>query len=75
MILPTIVLQRLVVAGSCVAFYILAVGLPLARGVETCLLVLLAVLACVEKLSSIMNMVSVERDWVGGPSLVVMVGS
>ncbi|KFY28471.1 hypothetical protein V491_00447 [Pseudogymnoascus sp. VKM F-3775] len=61
---PAIVLQRLVVAGSCVAFYILAIGLPRAHGVETGLLVLLAVLACVEKLCSIMNLVSVERDWV-----------
>lgn len=67
-------LQRLVVAGSCAAFYILAVGLPLARGVKTCLLVLLALLACVEKLSAIMNLVSVERDWVGGHSLVVVNG-
>ncbi|KFY44719.1 hypothetical protein V494_01355 [Pseudogymnoascus sp. VKM F-4513 (FW-928)] len=60
----SIVLQRLVVAGSCIGFYILAIGLPLAHGAETGLLVLLAMLACVEKLSSIMNMVAVERDWV-----------
>lgn len=62
-------LQRLVVAGSCVAFYVLAIGLPRAHGVETGLLVLLAALACIEKLCSIMNLVSVERDWVGGYSL------
>ncbi|OBT72440.1 hypothetical protein VF21_08246 [Pseudogymnoascus sp. 05NY08] len=60
----SIVLQRLSVAGSCVAFYILAIGSPRAHGAETGLLVLLAVLACVEKLCAIMNMVSVERDWV-----------
>jgi solute carrier family 40 (iron-regulated transporter), member 1 len=65
MILFKIVLQRLVVAGSCVVFYILAIGLPLAHGAKTGLLVLLAFLACVEKLCAIMNMVSVERDWVG----------
>ncbi|KFY06853.1 hypothetical protein V492_07688 [Pseudogymnoascus sp. VKM F-4246] len=64
LILPMIVLQRLVVAGSCIGFYILAVGLQLPYGAEMGLLVLLAMLACVEKLSSIMNMVAVERDWV-----------
>lgn len=64
MILPEIVMQRLTVAGSCVAFYILAIGLPRAHGAEAGLLVLLAVLACAEKLCAIMNMVSVERDWV-----------
>ncbi|KAI9782194.1 MAG: hypothetical protein M1839_005308 [Geoglossum umbratile] len=60
----SIVLQRLVVAGSCVVFYILAIDLPLAHGAKTGLLVLLALLACVEKLCAIMNLVSVERDWV-----------
>ncbi|RDL35914.1 Uncharacterized protein BP5553_06526 [Venustampulla echinocandica] len=59
----SIVLQRLVVAGSLVIFYILAIGLPLAHGAETGLLVLLALLACVEILCAIMNLVSVERDW------------
>lgn len=65
MILPRIVLQQLVVAGSCVIFYVLAIGLPLAHGTKTGLLVFLALLACVEKLCAIMNLVSVERDWVG----------
>lgn len=69
-----IVLQRLSVAGSCVAFYIFAIGSPRAHGAETSLLVLLAVLACVEKLCAIMNMVSVERDWVRGYSLAVVKG-
>jgi solute carrier family 40 (iron-regulated transporter), member 1 len=64
MILPKIVVQRLVVVGSCVIFYILAISLPLSRGWEIGLLVLLALLACVEKLCAIMNLVSVERDWV-----------
>lgn len=32
--------------------------------VDVCLLATLAFLACVEKLCSIMNLVSVERDWV-----------
>ncbi len=65
MIWPKIVLQRLVIAGSCVVFYILSMGLPLVHGARTGLLVLLAFLACVEKLCAIMNLVSVERDWVG----------
>jgi iron-regulated transporter 1 len=52
------------VAGSCVIFYSLAVGLPLGNGGETGMLVLLCFLACIEKLSSIMNLVAVEKDWV-----------
>jgi solute carrier family 40 (iron-regulated transporter), member 1 len=47
-----------------VIFYALAIGLPLAPGAKTSLLLLLAFLACVEKLCAIMNLVSVERDWV-----------
>ncbi|KAK4168216.1 Ferroporti-1 [Cladorrhinum sp. PSN259] len=60
----SIVFQRLVVAISCVIFYILAIGLPLGRGGETGMLVLLSFLACIEKLCSIMNLISVEKDWV-----------
>jgi iron-regulated transporter 1 len=47
-----------------VIFYVLAIGHPLAHGAKTSLLVLLSLLACVEKLCAIMNLVSVERDWV-----------
>jgi iron-regulated transporter 1 len=64
LLLPNIVLQRLVVTGSCVLFYIFAIGLPIAHVVKIGLLALLALLACVEKLCAIMNLVSVERDWV-----------
>ncbi|KAL2128819.1 hypothetical protein VTI74DRAFT_8599 [Chaetomium olivicolor] len=60
----SIVFQRLVVAMSCVIFYILAIGPPLGHGGETVMLVLLSFLACIEKLCSIMNLVSVEKDWV-----------
>ena len=60
----TTVFQRLAVAASCVAFYILAQGQTLGSDGKNGLLVLLAVLACVEKLCSIMNSVSVEKDWV-----------
>ncbi len=60
----SIVLQRLVVAASCVIFYILAIGIPVTRAVNIVLLATLTVLACVEKLCSVLNMVSVEKDWV-----------
>jgi iron-regulated transporter 1 len=58
------VCQRLAVAASCVIFYVLVIGMPLGRGGRTGMLVLLSFLACIEKLCSIMNMVSVEKDWV-----------
>ncbi|KAK9583590.1 hypothetical protein V6Z92_007726 [Aspergillus fumigatus] len=60
----SIVLQRVVVAASCAIFYLLAIGLPMRSVVDTCLLATLALLACVEKLCSVLNLVSVERDWV-----------
>ncbi|GAW16352.1 hypothetical protein ANO14919_057780 [Xylariales sp. No.14919] len=60
----SIVLQRAAVAVSCVIFYILAIELPLGRGGKVGMLVLLSLLACIEKLCSIMNLVSVENDWV-----------
>ncbi|KAJ5190710.1 uncharacterized protein N7498_009695 [Penicillium cinerascens] len=60
----SIVLQRLVVAASCAIFYLLAIDLPMKRVVKNCLLVILTLLACLEKLCSVLNMVSVEKDWV-----------
>ncbi|PTB61595.1 hypothetical protein BBK36DRAFT_62629, partial [Trichoderma citrinoviride] len=60
----SIVFQRLVVAASCAIFYALAVDLPLGSGVRAGLLAAVTILACVEKLCSILNMVSVEKDWV-----------
>jgi len=62
----SIVVQRIVVATSCVLFYILAIHLPLGRGGKTGMLVALSFLACIEKLCSIMNLISVEKDWVRG---------
>merc|ERR1712093_66665 len=59
----SIVVQRIVVATSCVLFYILAIHLPLGRGGKTGMLVALSFLACIEKLCSIMNLISVEKDW------------
>ncbi|GAB7363872.1 hypothetical protein MBLNU230_g4436t1 [Neophaeotheca triangularis] len=62
----SIVSQRLAVASSCSLLFLL-----LQRGdskgdriTSLGLLALLSVLACIEKLGSIMNTVSVERDWV-----------
>ncbi|KAJ5890965.1 uncharacterized protein N7473_007193 [Penicillium subrubescens] len=60
----SIVLQRLVVAASCVIFYLLATGPSMSRVANVCLLATLTLLACIEKLCSILNMVSVEKDWV-----------
>ncbi|KAF7591879.1 hypothetical protein BBP40_000922 [Aspergillus hancockii] len=60
----SIVLQRLVVAASCIMFYLRAIRLPILRGYDGIVLACLAFLACVEKVCSIMNLVSVERDWV-----------
>lgn len=60
----SLVSQRLAVAASCVVLWILARGYAeqsLNRGL---LVAVLAVLACVEKLGSIMNFIAVEKDWV-----------
>lgn len=56
--------QRTVVAASCAIFYLLAIGFPLGSHGDTTMLVLLSLLACVEKVCSIINLVSVEKDWV-----------
>ncbi|KAL7898504.1 Ferroporti-1 [Trichoderma sp. SZMC 28014] len=67
----SIVFQRLVVAASCAVFYILAIDIPLSSGVRATLLVAVTFFTCVEKLCSILNLVSVEKDWV----IVVSEGS
>ena len=51
-------------AASCIIFYLLAIGLPSQQPARIGMLALLAFLACVEKISSILNMVAVEKDWV-----------
>lgn len=58
------VFQRLVVAASCAVFFILAAEAPLSPIVRVGLLAVVTIFACVEKLCSIMNLVSVEKDWV-----------
>ncbi|KAK4498664.1 hypothetical protein PRZ48_009174 [Zasmidium cellare] len=60
----SIVVQRAVVAASCVIFYLLHRGLFPGTGVQNGMLVVLATLACFEKLASILNFVAVEKDWV-----------
>ncbi|KAI1457298.1 Ferroporti-1 [Annulohypoxylon moriforme] len=60
----SIVFQRLVVAASCVVFYTMALRDELDAKTKAGMLVLLSFLACVEKLYSIINSVSVEKDWV-----------
>ncbi|KAM0272894.1 hypothetical protein ACHAQH_008522 [Verticillium albo-atrum] len=60
----SIVFQRIAVAISCAAFYVLVLRLPLGRAVEAAMLVILSFFACVEKICSTMNMVAVEKDWV-----------
>ncbi|KZL70881.1 iron-regulated transporter [Colletotrichum tofieldiae] len=60
----SIVFQRVAVSASCVVLYILFRGLPHGDYSRLGLLALLSMLACAEKLYSIINMVSVEKDWV-----------
>ncbi|TLD16216.1 uncharacterized protein PgNI_00056 [Pyricularia grisea] len=66
----SIVGQRLAVAFSCGLFWALELrghwmmDSSSSRGLGDGLFALTVVLACVEKLCSVMNLVSVERDWV-----------
>ncbi|KAK7207053.1 Ferroporti-1 [Myxozyma melibiosi] len=64
----TIVLQRLAVCVSCVLLALMIhfnVGAPSSSlAIKAGSIAILSLIACVEKLMSIMNTVSVERDWV-----------
>lgn len=60
----SIVGQRVAVILSCPGFWILGKASSLANGSGQILFSIMAVLACVEKLHSIMNLIAVERDWV-----------
>jgi iron-regulated transporter 1 len=62
--LLVLVVQRIVVAISLIFFYLLAIHMSPNDGGKIGILVLLSCLACIEKLCSIMNLVSVEKDWV-----------
>lgn len=66
----SIVLQRGAVAVSCAILWLMAVGLAEHQVLKPTLLGVLSLFACVEKLASMMNLLSVERDWV-----VVVAGS
>ena len=59
----SIVAQRGVVAASCALFWVLVRFDELQSSFQYILLTLLSLLACVEKLASVLNLVSVERDW------------
>ncbi|KAK8014145.1 Ferroporti-1 [Apiospora arundinis] len=60
----SIVGQRFAVALSCVIFSLLTIRGSLYSQAKAGLLALLAFLACIEKLCSILNTISVEKDWV-----------
>ena len=60
----SIVGQRIAVILSCLGFWALSTGIPGFPNLRPLLIALLAVLACVEKLCSIMNLIAIERDWV-----------
>lgn len=60
----SIVGERLAVALSCIIFILLVMHTPLGSQGKTGLLSLLAFLACIEKLCSTLNLISVEKDWV-----------
>ena len=60
----SIVGQRMAVILSCLGFWALSTGISGFSSLRPLLIALLAVLACVEKLCSIMNLIAIERDWV-----------
>ncbi|BFZ62775.1 hypothetical protein YB2330_003885 [Saitoella coloradoensis] len=57
-------LQRIPVALSCLCLWILLTWPTRSSPITGVLVSALAVMACVEKVSSIMNTIAVERDWV-----------
>ncbi|KAK0384140.1 hypothetical protein NLU13_8229 [Sarocladium strictum] len=60
----SIVYQRVAVAISCSAFVSFMLDEKLGEKWKPGMLAMVSLLACVEKLCSIMNLVSVEKDWV-----------
>ena len=56
--------QRIAVVASCAGFWFLLLHKPSTSVVLYAIMGMLFLLACAEKLCSIMNMVSIERDWV-----------
>lgn len=60
----SIVGQRGAVILSCLGFWALSMEIRDVLGFRVLLIAMLAFLACVEKLCSIMNTIAVERDWI-----------
>jgi len=60
----SIVGQRLAVGASCGIFWILYERKELGTKLRVGLFVVNILLACIEKLCSVLNLVSIERDWV-----------
>ena len=60
----SIVGQRGAVILSCLGFWALSKRDSNFSGFRSSLIAMLALLACVEKLCSIMNLIAIERDWV-----------
>ena len=56
-------MQRIAVVLSCVTFWLM-LRFPHARGVKPGGLTFVTILSMFEKLSAVMNIISVERDWV-----------
>jgi solute carrier family 40 (iron-regulated transporter), member 1 len=63
-ILFQLVGQRIAVIFSCIGFGSLLLHQFTSNILRYSILSILILLACVEKLCSIMNMIAVERDWV-----------
>lgn len=62
----SIIGQRISVVVSCGLFWILEqMKERLEEGVTRALFAMVVLLACVEKLCAVMNLVAIERDWVG----------
>ena len=58
-------LQRIAVTLSCIAFGYLIMERQPVLFIKNGLFALVCTLACIEKLSAVMNTIAVERDWVG----------
>lgn len=65
-----LVVQRIAVATSCAAFLVMEPRIANQQWMQNLLLAGVTVLACVEKLCAIMNLVSVEKDWVTTSSVL-----
>ncbi|KAL1306798.1 hypothetical protein AAFC00_005457 [Neodothiora populina] len=60
----SIIGQRIATALSCTLLWFMSLPDHLSTSLTVISLTILSVLACIEKLSSLMNTISIERDWV-----------